>query len=68
MDNFNTKLNNLKSDLVTIINQSDIPVGAVYYLVKDLLAEIEGSYKQTLLIEEQVEQINQLENSDEENN
>ena len=60
MDNFNIKLNNLKTDLITTINQSNIPVGAVYYLIKDLLTEIESSYEQTLIIEQQVEEIKQL--------
>ena len=55
MSNFNTQLNNLKTDLINTINQSGIPVGAIYYLLKDLLVEVTDTYKQTLAIEKQVE-------------
>ena len=55
MSNINTQLNNLKTDLINTINQSGIPIGAVYYLLKDLLVEVSDTYKQTLVIEKQVE-------------
>ena len=55
MSNLNTQLNNLKTDLINTINQSGIPIGAVYYLLKDLLVEVSDTYKQTLVIEKQVE-------------
>ena len=55
MSNFNTQLNNLKTDLINTINQSGIPIGAIYYLLKDLLVEVTDTYKQTLAIEKQVE-------------
>lgn len=55
MSNFNTQLNNLKTDLINTINQSGVPVGAVYYLLKDILSEVTDTYKQTLAIEKQVE-------------
>lgn len=58
MDNFNTKLENLKKDLITLINNSKMPVGVVYYLLKDILLEIESSYKQTLALEQQVRLLN----------
>ena len=58
MDNFNTKLENLKKDLITLINNSKMPVGVVYYLLKDILSEVTTSYEQTLTIEQQVQVIN----------
>lgn len=58
MDNFNIRLNSLKKNLINIINQSKIPVGAVYYLLKDILTEVEKTYNQSLFIEQQVESIN----------
>lgn len=54
MENFNTKLNTLKSDLVNTIIKSEIPVGAVYYMLKDLLDEVTDSYKKSLAIEQQI--------------
>ncbi len=59
MDNFNIRLNSLKKNLINIINQSKIPVGAVYYLLKDILTEVEKTYNQSLFIEQQVESINE---------
>lgn len=64
-DNFNTKLNNLRNDLVNTINQSGMPVGTIFYLLKDLLTEISNSYKQSLIMEKQ---ISQLIKEDENNN
>lgn len=58
MDNFNTKLENLKKDLITLINNSEMPVGVVYYLLKDISSEVESSYKQTLALEQQVQLLN----------
>lgn len=58
MDNFNTKLNLLKTNLINIINQSKLPVGMVYYLLKDILIEVEKTYNQSLFIEQQIESIN----------
>ena len=68
MSNFNTQLNNLKTDLINTINQSGIPVGAIYYLLKDLLAEVTDTYKQTLVIEKQVETLTKEEVKDDNNN
>jgi len=65
MDNFNTKLNLLKTNLINTINQSKLPVGMVYYLLKDILIEVEKTYNQSLFIEQQVESINKsIENDD----
>lgn len=58
MDNFNIKLNSLKTNLINTINQSKLPVGMVYYLLKDILIEVEKTYNQSLFIEQQVESIN----------
>ena len=45
---FNTCLSNLKSSLVNDINESGLPVGIVYYIVKDLFTEIATAYESTL--------------------
>ena len=55
---FNTQLNDFKNNLVNTINKSGLPVGIVYYLLKDLLVEVADSYKQTLIVEKQVAEIN----------
>ena len=61
MDNFNTQLNDLKNNLINTINQSGIPVGVIYYLLKDILADVAESYKQSILIEKQVQSIQNIE-------
>ena len=67
MSNFNIQLNNLKNNLVNTINQSGVPVGAVYYLLKDILSEVTDSYKQTLAIEKQVEALTKEDTKNNEN-
>ena len=59
MDSFNIKLNNLKINLINTINNADVPVGAVYYLLKDLLIETSESYQQALSTEKQIEMLKQ---------
>ena len=50
----NTKINNLRTNLVNLINQSDLSAGIIYYLLKDLVNDANNSYKQALVIEQQV--------------
>lgn len=62
---FNSLLNNLKNDLAETIKKSGLPIGIIYYIVKDLLNEITETYKDTLLLEAN-QQINN-DNKNEEN-
>ena len=48
---FNTYINDFKKNLVNEINQSGLPVGIIYYILKDLYHDIEEAY-QTVLINE----------------
>lgn len=45
---FNTCLNNFKTNMVNEINSSGLPVGIVYYIMKDLLNDIQNAYENTL--------------------
>lgn len=45
---FNTYLNDFKTDMVNMINSSGLPVGVVYYIVKDLFSDIQLAYENTL--------------------
>lgn len=45
---FNTHLYNFKNDLVSTINNSGLPVGVVYYVVKDLFIDIQNAYEDIL--------------------
>ncbi len=51
---FNTQLNNLKDNLVNTINSSGLPVGIVYYILKDTFNDVAVAYKNTLLEEQTV--------------
>lgn len=55
MDNFNLKLNSLKINIINMIKNSEIPVGAIYYMLKDLLSNVEDIYKQSIEIEKQTQ-------------
>ena len=48
---FNTYINDFKRNLVNEINQSGLPVGIIYYILKDLLHDIEEAYQNVLVNE-----------------
>jgi len=43
-DDFNYKCNKLKQDLEIVINESNMPIGAVYFIFKDVFSDIEKTY------------------------
>ena len=49
----NTTINIFKENMANVINNSQLPVGVVYFVVKDILLEVEGAYKATLQKESQ---------------
>lgn len=49
----NTLINVLKENLSNVINNSQLPIGVVYYVLKDLLIEVEGVYEKSLQKESQ---------------
>lgn len=71
---FNTYLNNFKTDMINTINNSGLPVGVVYYIVKDLFSDIQNAYENTLKkekeesveqkINKKISEINQSNNDD----
>ena len=38
---FNTMINNLMANLIKDIRESGVPIGTVYYMLKDILVNIE---------------------------
>lgn len=51
MDNkigFNTACEYLKQQLITNINNSQLPIGVAYYIIKDIFQEVEKTYYATL--------------------
>lgn len=41
---FNTLCENYKTKLVELVNESGLPIGAVYFITKNIMAEIENTY------------------------
>lgn len=70
MDNnvgFNTYLNNFKTNMINTINDSGLPVGVVYYIMKDILNDIQNAYENTLKKEkEESKRIKDTENTEQE--
>ena len=59
---FNTYLNEFKTNVVNVVNNSGLPVGVVYYIMKDLLNDIQDAYETTLKKEkEQAQQNKEIE-------
>lgn len=49
----NTLVNVLKENMTNVINNSQVPIGVVYYVLKDLLSEVEDVYDKALKKESQ---------------
>ena len=49
----NTLINVFKENMSNVINNSQLPIGVVYYVLKDLLIEVEGVYEKSLQKESQ---------------
>lgn len=41
---FNTRCENFKRDLINNINQSDLPISIVYYVMKTVMSDVESTY------------------------
>ena len=44
----NTKINIFKDNLITVIGNSQLPIGVSYYILKDVFQNIEILYNETL--------------------
>lgn len=51
-------LNNLKQELIKVINESDISIEGIYYVVRDIMEEITKIYNNQLEFEKSMEQQN----------
>ena len=56
----NTLMEDLQKKLINDINNSQLPVGIIYYIAKDVFSQVETEYQKSLALEKQ-------ENSNEEN-
>lgn len=41
-------LNDTKQDIINILNSSNLPIDAIYYVVREVLQEVEATYNKVL--------------------
>ena len=41
---FNTRCENLKRELIDNINQSDLPIGVIYYIMQVIMSDVTSTY------------------------
>lgn len=51
MENNILQINKLNNDIIDTINNSELNVGVIYYVIKDIYTEIEKLYNQQIQIE-----------------
>lgn len=52
MNNLNFQINNVYQNIINIIQNSDLPIGVMYFIVKSIYQEIEKLYLQQVMIEQ----------------
>lgn len=61
---FNLRCDNLKSEIIKVINQSDLPIAVIYYMFQNLYTEVEHTYFGTInsaRLKQQKESVEKLE-------
>lgn len=48
MDNYNTRVYQLRENLLNMINQQQLPISTIYLILKDLCREAELSLKEVM--------------------
>ena len=65
MGGLNTLIEELHNNLINDVNKSQLPVGIIYFVIKDVFSEVEKGYMQEL----KAESLNiQLSDEEEKNN
>lgn len=55
----NLQIENVKQQVINVINNSNLPIGTIYYMFKDILNEVGTEYDRALASERQ-QQIQQM--------
>lgn len=61
MSGFNTLIEDLHNKLIDDINSCNLPVGIIYFVAKDVFAEVEMGYKKTIE-QEKIQEIREISN------
>ena len=43
-ENFNLQCDDLKNNIINILNQSGFPIVIIYYIIKDIYHDVENNY------------------------
>ncbi len=52
MNNLNFQINNVHQNIVNTIQNSDLPIGVMYFIIKSVYQEIEKLYLQQVMTEQ----------------
>ena len=52
----NLQIENVKQNIIDVINNSQLPIGVIHYLLKDISKEVANEYNKTLMFEQQQRQ------------
>lgn len=53
--NINQEIEQVRNNIVSVINNSNMPIGVIYYVMKDIMSEIELSYQKVLVAKDEDE-------------
>ena len=51
--NINQEIEQVRNNIVSVINNSNMPIGVIYYVMKDIMLEIELSYQKVLVAKDE---------------
>ena len=51
--NINQEIEQVRNNIVSVITNSNMPIGVVYYVMKDIMSEIELSYQKVLVAKDE---------------
>ena len=51
--NINQEVEQVRNNIVSVINNSNMPIGVIYYVMKDIMSEIELSYQKVLVAKDE---------------
>lgn len=60
------KIKEFEIQLIDLINSAEIPAGAAYYILKDILIKVQNVFQTNAIIDEQQQQVEEQQESKEE--
>lgn len=54
MNNYNTRVYRLKQDILKLINEQQLPISTIYFIIKDLYRDAEASLNEVMAQESEL--------------